>query len=353
MLDINDLHPYLCAPETPVRAALAHLNNTEHLFQVIVEADSGRCLGTLTDGDIRRALLNGLRLESPVKDCMFTEYTAGQADHPAANHALLHDPARMLRFLPLVDACGVLTGLVVRADDPSGLHTAVVMAGGFGTRLEELTRETPKPLLTVGDRPILEHVLTRLEDAGVQEVFISLHYLGAQIRDYVAVRESRAQIRFIEEQDPLGTAGALSLLPEHSGGPVLVVNGDVITTADLPALFEFHSRQSLDATIGVTPYEVDVPFGVVRIGKNGLLSGIEEKPRITEFVAAGVYLLEASMLSLVSRGRRLDMPELLQRGTEIGQRIGVFPIHEYWVDVGRKTDLKRADGDHSDADNTG
>lgn len=347
MLDITDLEPYICSPATTVRDALARLNASEHLFQVVVDPATERCVGTLTDGDIRRALLDGLRLESPVHACMFTAFTQGSSGAHATNRAILHDTSRALRFLPIVNSDGRLSSILVGAEEGTGRRIAVIMAGGFGTRLGELTRETPKPLLTVGDKPILEHVLTRLENADIHDVYITLHYLGDQIRAFVAARECRARVHFIEEESPLGTAGALALLPDDGGGPVLVVNGDVITTADLPALYEFHHRQSLDATIGVTPYEVDVPFGVVRIGNDGLLTGIEEKPRITEFVAAGVYLLEPAMLSLVGRGRRSDMPELLQRGTEIGRRIGVFPIHEYWVDVGRKTDLQRAENDHS------
>lgn len=343
MRELADLGAYVCTPEMSVHEALGRLNSTEHLFQVVIDNNCQTCVGTLTDGDIRRALLDGMNLQAPVRQCMFTAFSAGREDDPDGNQRMLDDPARLLRFLPVLDGAGKLTRILIKSPGDGSGFTALVMAGGFGTRLGERTRDTPKPLLEVGGQPILEYVLTQLEQAGASRIYISLHFLGDKVRAFVAGRQCRAEVQFIEEDEPLGTAGALALLPLPIHGPLVVVNGDVITQADLPALRQFHVRHELDATIGVTPYEVDVPFGVVRMGEDGLLSGIEEKPKITEFVAAGVYCLEPALLSLVRRGGRLDMPELLHRAIELGQRVGAFPIHEYWVDVGRETDLLRAD----------
>jgi dTDP-glucose pyrophosphorylase len=345
--ELADLDAYVCTPDMSVHEALGRLNSTEHLFQVVIDRDSQTCVGTLTDGDIRRALLDGMSLQAPVGECMFTAFSTGREDDPDGNQRMLDDPARLLRFLPVLDGAGKLTRILIKsAGDGSGF-TALVMAGGFGTRLGERTRNTPKPLLEVGGQPILEYVMAQLELAGATRIYISLHFLGDKVRAFVAERQCRAEVQFIEEEEPLGTAGALALLPLPIHGPLVVVNGDVITQADLPALRQFHVRHKLEATIGVTPYEVDVPFGVVRMGEDGLLAGIEEKPKITEFVAAGVYCLEPTLLSLVRRGSRLDMPELLHRAIELGQRVGAFPIHEYWVDVGRESDLLRAHKDMS------
>ena len=204
-------------------------------------------------------------------------------------------------------------------------------------------------MLPIGDRPILEHLLGRLEDAGVVQIRIALHYHADQIRKFVAQRDCRAKISFMEEDEPLGTAGALGRLSSSPDVPILVMNADVLTDVDVGALHDFHVRHGFDATVGVARYDVDVPFGVVRYGEDGLFSGVDEKPRISNFIAAGVYYLSPEFVALVPTDRPMDMPELLNLGRSIGMRIGVFPIHEYWTDVGRPDDLQRAEDWHRTA----
>jgi NDP-sugar pyrophosphorylase family protein len=216
------------------------------------------------------------------------------------------------------------------------------MAGGEGRRLGERTRTIPKPLLPVGGRPILDHVLNQLEDAAVEEVHIAVHYLADQIKGYVSRRSNRARISFVEEDAPLGTAGAIGKLDSLQESPVLVVNGDVITNVNFSKVHDFYLRNELDCAVCVSRFDVEVPFGVIRYGDDGLFRGIDEKPCITNFIAAGVYYLSPQITALVPRDRRMDMPELLNLGQQIGLRIGLFPIHEYWTDVGRPSDLEAA-----------
>jgi NDP-sugar pyrophosphorylase family protein len=221
------------------------------------------------------------------------------------------------------------------------------MAGGEGRRLGEKTRSTPKPLLPIGDRPILEHVLSSLETAGVAQIFVTVHYLGEQIEQYLANRDSRAKIDVVWEPAPLGTAGALGILDGRAPRePMLVVNGDIVTGVDFAALHEFHTRHGFDGTAAVTRFDVDIPFGVIRYGEDGLFESIEEKPKISSFVAAGVYYLSPEYLPLVPQGQPMDMPDLLNTGKEIGLQTGLFPIHEYWTDVGRPADLEAAQNRH-------
>ena len=220
------------------------------------------------------------------------------------------------------------------------------MAGGFGRRLGERTLKTPKPLLPVGGRPVLDHLLERLEKAGIGNIHISLHYYADKIRSYIAARDNKAKFSFVEEETPLGTAGALARLLPRPSAPVLVMNGDVLTNVDFGALHDFHIRHGFDATVGVARYEVEVPFGVVRYGDDGLFAGIDEKPLISSFIAAGIYYLSPEFVALVPNNRPMDMPELLNLGRGIGLRIGVFPIHEYWTDIGRPDDLERAEDCH-------
>lgn len=316
------------------------LNASEHLFQLVVDA-SGRLLGTVTDGDVRRALLSGVGLEDPVRDCMHTTYVAGRKGEDIRNL----ERANGTKFLPILDADGRVCEALVPDSGLGGIETAIIMAGGFGRRLGERTASTPKPLLPVAGKPMLEHVIAGLEAAGVTTAYLTLHYLADQIRAFGEAREGTMRLKYLVEEEPLGTAGALTLIPEIASSPVLVINGDVITNADFAALYDFHARQQHDATIGVSRYEQQLPFGVVRRDAAGLFEGIEEKPTISEFVSAGVYYLEPAVLALIPRGRAVDMPEVLNAARQVGMKIGLFPIHEYWTDLGRPHDLAAAESD--------
>ena len=345
MIVIRDYKEHACSPDTCIRDVLARIDRSPHLFQVVVD-EAGRLLGTVTDGDIRRAMLHGVGLDAPVRRAMHTKPIVGRIGDE--NHfEKLHGIGSSRAFLPVIDADGKLCEICVApATQAAGVAHALVMAGGFGRRLGERTVKIPKPLLPVGGRPILDHLLCRLEDAGIANIHISLHHFADQIQSFIGGRANRAQISFVEEDNPLGTAGALSRLSPRPNAPILVMNGDVMTNADVGALHDFHVRHGFDATVGVARYEVDVPFGVVRYGDDGLFSGIEEKPRISNFIAAGIYYLSPEFIALVPDNRPMDMPELLNLGRSIGLKIGVFPIHEYWTDIGRPDDLERAEDWH-------
>ena len=344
MIRIRDLDVYLCPPTLSMRDAMARLNASDHLLQLVVDQDKV-LVGTLTDGDVRRALLRGLSLDAAVAECMHAKFVAGRVGADTENRSLLFSDRRLVNFVPVVDGEGRVREVLIRSGQRAGATEALIMAGGFGRRLGERTSKTPKPLLPIGGRPILEHLLSRLEDAGIPNVYISLHHFADQIRSFVQRRNNRAKISFVTEDVPLGTAGALGRMAQPCV-PILVMNGDVLTDVDVNALHDFHESHGFDATVGVAQYEIDVPFGVVRYNENGFFGGIEEKPRVTNFIAAGVYYLSPQFVSLVPRDRPVDMPELLNLGRSIGLRIGVFPIYEYWTDIGRPDDLDRAESRH-------
>lgn len=341
IIHANDLDPYLLVRGLPIRDALLRLNAAPNPFLLVV--DQNRVLlGTVTDGDVRRALLRGVSLDNAVDQCMRGDFISGRAGSDRASHDLMMHGERWITFLPVLDEKGVIAEVIVRDFGGPDIAHALVMAGGFGKRLGERTRETPKPLLPVGGRPILDRILSTLEESRVRNVYISVHYLADQIRQFVKDRPNRAAVNLIEEDEPLGTAGALGRLRVTDRSPLLVMNGDVITNVDFTALHEFHVRHGLDATIGVARYDVDIPFGVVRYGEGGAFVGIEEKPRISNFIAAGLYYLSPEFVALVPSNRPMDMPELLNLGKTIGLKIGLFPIHEYWTDIGRADDLESA-----------
>jgi dTDP-glucose pyrophosphorylase len=344
VLRLTDPRACLCRSGAPVRKAMEQINNTPPHEFVLVTDDDGRLVGTVTDGDIRRAILRGITLDDPVSKCMHREVIAGRTGQTRENFDLLAN--RPITFLPVLDDGGRVVEVLCKGKQASDMVTALVMAGGFGQRLGERTKTVPKPLLAVGGRPLLDHVFASLEAAGISRIYVAVHYLADQIARFVDGRNNTARIELILEEQPLGTAGALGRLPQPVTTPVLVVNGDVLTHVDFAALQDFHARHGFDATLCVARHDVEIPFGVVRYTDDGLFRGIDEKPRLTQFIAAGVYYLSPEFVAVVPRKGAMDMPELFNLGKSIGLTVGLFPIHEYWTDVGRPDDLEAADNAH-------
>lgn len=339
---ITDLTRLVCPAQASVREGLERINAAPELFQIVIDGD-GRLLGTLTDGDVRRALLAGVPMDAAITRAMHaTPMTARSADSLGAQKRL-GSIRSVVPFLPLLDDAGrVVAVLVRRAAGGAHPRTALVMAGGRGSRLGQLTAALPKPLIEVNGKPMIEHVVAAIEAAGTTDVFVSVHYLAEQIESWCKSRSGSARLHVLREERPCGTAGALALLPPDIDGNVLVSNADLVTNVDLLAFAAFHEHLGTDATIAVARHEVDIPFGVVRADDNGKFLGIEEKPRLINFVSAGMYILGPEVRSLALPGRRTDMPELLDMARRSGLSIGVFPIHEAWRDVGRPADLEAA-----------
>lgn len=343
MISLNDIEGLVCRPDASIRDVLARIDRaTPYLFQVVVDQDD-RIRGTITDGDIRRALLRGLGTDARADQVMNPAPRIGHAGDDQANAARLAAMRELEAFLPIVGDDECLKTILVKSKSTGLDCVALVMAGGRGRRLGETTKRTPKPLVEVGGKPILDHILTRLEVSGVAHIFVSVHYMADRFQAFLNTRANRAQITLLHESEELGTAGALANLPGEIAQPVLVINGDVMTDTDFTALEAFHRRHGYDGSIGVARHEVEIPYGVVRHGEDGSFAGIDEKPMLSEYVAAGIYYLGQEFRNLVPQARPLDMPALLNQGRGLGLKIGLFPIHEYWTDIGRPADLAAAD----------
>jgi dTDP-glucose pyrophosphorylase len=337
--------------DQPLREAMRRINAAGRGKQFLLVIDgAGRLVGTLTDGDIRRAILDGRGLDSPVADSMNRRALTGQFGNDEENAKVLRERGAVLQFLPVVDAGGVLRDVLLWDGSAASTARALVMAGGFGRRLGDLTRETPKPLLEVGGRPLLDHVLSRIEGAGISKIAIACHFQTERIREFVNGRPSIAEITIVEETEPLGTAGAVGLLDHRPSAPLLVTNADVLSDFDVAGLISFHERHQYDGTICVKQHHFRIDFGVVRHGDDGSFLGVEEKPSLKHFILAGTYLLSPAICALVTRGERIDMPDVLNLARSTGLRLGLFPIHEAWIDVGRPADLEAAR--QSSVDNT-
>jgi len=216
------------------------------------------------------------------------------------------------------------------------------MAGGLGSRLKPLTDDCPKPMLKIGDKPILQIIIERLVDQGFREIYISINYLGEKIRDYFSDGNSfGVNIHYVEETNKLGTAGALGLLPKSLSEPIVVLNGDVLTKANYASLVDYHQRNEASMSIGLTKQEMTIPYGVVHLDQEQVLS-IEEKPTHSYYVSAGIYCISPSVFSSLAGEEYLDMPDLIQEQIDRKNHVIGFPLHEYWADIGMKSDYNQA-----------
>src|SRR5215210_3423256 len=315
--------------------------------------DERRLLATITDGDIRRAILVGMDLDDPsqslVDNALRPAYKGpltAPLGTPAAELLLLM-AEKHLRQIPLLDHEGCVCELVVLNDlikDYDLPLRAVVMAGGFGTRLRPLTEELPKPMLPLGSRPLLQLIVEQLRDAGIRQVNVATHYKGDVISDHFKDgQDFGVDIRYVKEDQPLGTAGALSLL-EESEDPLLVINGDILTRVDFRAMHTFHREHKADLTVCVRQYEFNVPYGV--IDTDGVMvKGISEKPVVRQFINAGIYLLNPQVRLLIPNGRPYDIPDLIERLIKEQRTVVCFPIREYWLDIGKVDQYDQAKAD--------
>jgi dTDP-glucose pyrophosphorylase len=346
-----DLELLLLPVGARVRDAMACIDRNRTGIALVIHPDR-RLVGTVTDGDLRRAMLAHVDLDAPVAALLERQQEL-QEPRPVpltarvgtGNAELVGLMRRYeVRQIPLVDEVGAVRSLALLENlidtDESPLR-AVVMAGGFGTRLGELTEQTPKPMLHVGDRPLLERIIEQLRDAGIHQVNLTTHYRPETITDHFGDgREFGVEIEYVPEERPLGTAGALGLL---NGGaePVLVMNGDLLTRIDFRALRRFHDEHAADMTVAVRPYEVRVPYGMVEVDAERI-TRISEKPLVRGFVNAGIYLINPDIARLVPPGVPLEMPELIERLVSEGRVVVGFPLREYWLDIGQVADYEQA-----------
>jgi len=317
----------------------------------VVVAENGRLLGTLTDGDIRRHLLAGGSLESPVSRAMNPSPLTAEIGNP---DGYMKDVMRRgnVVALPLVDQRGEFLRLIHLMDleqgdtqvavAPLGFSFAVIMAGGEGTRLRPLTEDIPKPMVEIGGVPLLERQIQRLAKVGISRVYISVNYLGHIIEGHFGDGcDFGIEICYLREQEKLGTAGALSLLPEHPDRPIMVMNGDILTTSDLDSLYSFHMIYGAKITVAAIDHRVNIPYGVIR-ADGPFVTGLVEKPSERFLCNAGIYAVSPEALSLLTKGKYSNMTDIIDVCIARNLPVAVFPVHEYWNDIGTPDDLERA-----------
>ncbi len=340
----NEWIQALLSAETPIVEAIRALDRSSAQICLVVD-ESRRLLGTVTDGDVRRGILRNVPLDAAVATVMNRTPKVGQ---PGEDRDTLIATMTALRIhqMPLVDDDRRVVGLET-LENLVGVgeqrpNWVVLMAGGEGRRLRPLTDETPKPLLRVGGMPILEVILRGFLKHRFHRFYISVNYHAEKVRDYFGDgRAWNADIRYLEEGQPLGTAGPLSLIANVPQAPIVVMNGDLMTAVNLEQMIDYHTEHGAAATMAVREYDIKVPFGVVAMDGNRI-TGIEEKPVHRFFVNAGVYILEPEVLAMVPSGQFFDMPDLFRQLIDSGREAAAFPVREYWLDIGQKEDFQRA-----------
>lgn len=329
-------------PIASIRQVIAVIDHGAAQIALVTEFD--RLIGIVTDGDVRRGLLRGESLDAPVTKIMRRDFRFLPTNGTAAG-ALALMQREALHQIPVLDEAGKIVHLFLLEDliKPQSLsNSVVIMAGGEGKRLWPLTHDCPKPMLQVAGRPLLEIILQQCLDAGFEDFYFAVNYLKEQIQSYFHDGSAwGARIRYLEEDIPLGTAGALNLLPQRPDHPFLVLNGDVLTRVDYTHLLRFHADHQSAATLCVREHSTQIPYGVVHMDDEKVVA-LQEKPVLTHYVNAGIYLLNPDMLDLLPKDMFFDMPKLFEAAAHEGYPVSAFPIHEYWLDIGLPETLERA-----------
>ena len=336
----------LIRPSDDLLTAIKVLDVSALQIALVVDDDE-HLLGTITDGDIRRGILRGIPLNSSLDQVMnkspFFIYKGYDR-----NELIKTMTAREYSHAPVVDDKNCIVDLIkldnlIRGTEQHS-NWVVLMAGGQGTRLRPLTEAYPKPLISVGGKPLLEGIIENFVAQGFRQFYISVNYKSEMIKEYFGDgKKWGAEIRYLNENDALGTAGALSLIEECHTQQLIVMNADLMTDVNFSKMLDFHIEMGGIATMGVREYDFQVQFGVVEL-EDGAISTINEKPVQRFLVNGGIYILEPKILDLVPSGEFFDMPALFDMLIEQKEMCSAFPIHEYWLDVGRIEDLENAEG---------
>lgn len=342
----RDMNQFCLKESATVRECIGVIDNNKQGIALIVDAQ-GRLLGTVTDGDIRRFILAEHSIDEPVTKVMWTKpLTAPLGTSEKELKELMNK--HLVSNIPILDSIGRPYKIINLRDIVSeeGVHQyAVIMAGGKGKRLRPITENIPKPMIKVGNKPILENIINYLKESNIVDIYISVNYKIDIIEDYFKDgSDYGVKITYLKEEKEMGTAGALTLLPEIPSSPLLVINGDVITKTNFLRFIEFHKLHRCVMTIASTQYTLNIPYGVLNISSLYLL-GIEEKPEQKFLCNAGIYMLNPEALSLIPGDREFDMTDLIKELVRKGLPITTFPIHEYWVDIGHMDDLRKAQND--------
>ena len=323
--------------------ALIRLNSFSGEVMTLLAVDDRGCLsGTLTDGDVLRSLISGISTDSPVIDAMRRDFRAlkeGQIDV----QAIADYRAKGLRLIPIVDSNGNIKDILDLDKTSSRLPIcAVLMAGGKGERLRPMTLTTPKPLLKIDGKAIIDYNVEALIKVGVENIYVTTGYLAEQIHEHFSLPVGTVKVKCVKEERPMGTIGAISLLPLPDEGLTLVMNSDLLTSISFEEMYLRHTREKADVTIAAIPYTVSVPYAILSTD-DSLVKTLEEKPTYSFYANAGIYIFSNKLLKSLSVNDRTDATDLIERAIAEGKKVVYYPINGTWIDVGSPADFRQAE----------
>lgn len=333
---------YIIFSTATIRDALKALDGTSHDWQTLFVVDEAeRMVGTLTDGDIRRGLIGGASLSTPVSEIMHTSFKSvreGQYDAKL----LKEFREKQIFFIPVLDSDGHVVKVCNLIKYRNFLPVdAVLMAGGKGERLRPLTEKTPKPLLPVGDKAIIDHNVDRLISYGIKHISVTVNYLGEQLEEHFREPRKEVQIQTVREPKFLGTIGSIKFVPEFYNDTVLVMNSDLFTNINYEDFYLHFKEHDADMSVAAIPYDVDIPFGILNLdGRN--ITGLSEKPHFGYYANAGIYLIKKSALDLIPEDTMFHSTDLLEALVAAGRKVIRFPLGGTWIDIGTPQEYRRA-----------
>lgn len=337
-----DLH--ILSSKATLRQALDRLNRLSgQVMTLMITDDNGVMAGTLTDGDCRRALLAGITLEQPVSLAMHREFKSLLADNIDISAAKRYRNAG-IKLIPLLRPDGTIERII----DLSGNRTvlpvsAVLMAGGRGERLRPLTDTLPKPLLEIGGKAIIDYNIEALATSGITDITVTTRYLADKLQEHFALPVADVQVKCVQEDKPLGTIGALTLVDRnYSNGTTLVMNSDLLTTISFEDMFLTHLDRQADITVAVLPYTVSVPYAILDT-EGDRITGISEKPTYSYYANAGIYLISNTLLNTLPAGKHIDATDFIEKAINSGHSVTYYPINGTWIDIGTPGDFKQAE----------
>ena len=343
----KNLQDTLLMPNASMNDAIQYIEKNKTKIAIVVD-NLNKIQGTITDGDVRRAILRGAKLDTPVQEIMNKHPTVAYLGESTDKIRQRMTGNAFLRHIPILDEQGRVVAIETLKDllgSNKKNNWVILMAGGLGERLRPLTEKCPKPLLPIGNKPILETIVDSFVEKGFNRIFIAVNYKAEMVEDYLGDGSSRdIRISYLREDKKLGTAGPLSLLPETPTDPIIVMNADILTKIDFDHLLDFHNEHNASATMCVKDYIIEVPYGIVDV-KNHSIVKFDEKPIHHYFINAGIYVLEPEVLKFVSN-ERMDMPSLFETVIENKYQTAVFPIREYWLDIGLIEDFHKANDEY-------
>ena len=338
-------------PEITIRQAMKALDKTAEKCLIVVD-ENQKILGTLTDGDIRRSILAGMDFSATIENSFFTKPSILKKDEFTKEKAIKLLRRKKLDLIPIIDENLYVVDYVTwnsldekNEKDENSLSSisVVIMAGGKGTRLEPFTKILPKTLVPIHEKPIIEHIIERFANVGVNQFILTVNYKALILKAYFEELQPDYKVNFIDEPEPLGTAGSLKFLEGRFAHPFFVTNCDIIIKADYNSIYNFHIKNCCDITLVASTKEYIIPYGTCELNGDGYLSHINEKPTYDFLINTGLYILNPDILMMIPKNKFYHITHLIEDAKNQGKKVGVFPIDDdAWIDVGQWAEYKKA-----------